>query len=667
MPILFLGCYRRRNLYLYQTVIKRETIDKIVDTAQIEEVVGDFVNLKKRGANLLGLCPFHNEKTPSFTVSPSKGIYKCFGCGEAGNSVNFIMTHEHYSYPEALRYLANKYNIEIEETEAPTQEDLLQQNERESLYIVNSYAQRYYTDQLLNTEAGQSIGLSYFKERGFSKDTIEKFQLGYAPGGFDTFTQQALKEGYQKDILVKSGLTSEKNDKLFDFFRERVQFTIHNFSGKVVGFGGRTLKTDKKIPKYINTPETEIYNKSKILYGLFFSKNAMRREDECILVEGYTDVISLHQAGIENVVASSGTSLTVEQVKLIKRLTPNITIIYDGDPAGIKAALRGIDLILEEDMNVRVVALPESEDPDSYVKSVGASEFLKYKDSHSHDFIIFKANLLLEDAGNDPVKRSGVIKDIVESIALVPDAIKRTLYIQECSKLLDIGEQLLVTETNKLRRKKLTKEAGRPTEETRPQDDAEAPEAEEQRDFADIISQTIRRQERDIIRLLLSYGALEFEEEVLVAQAILHDLEADGMEFSDELSNRVLGMYREQLEQGEVPTEQYFLGHEDKEISGLAIELLHSPYEVSPNWEKLHEIVITDVKFLYKKDIRTSLWRYKLEKIAGLLKDNRDAIAQIKPETEEAEQELMDLLEVRSHLLELRKQVSALLGTVVLR
>lgn len=638
-----------------------------MDTAHIEEVVGDFVNLKKRGANLLGLCPFHNEKTPSFTVSPSKGIYKCFGCGEAGNSVNFIMAHEHYSYPEALRYLANKYQIEIEETEAPTPEDLQQQNERESLYIVSSYAQRYYTDQLLNTEAGQAIGLSYFKERGFTKETIEKFQLGYAPEGYDTFTQKAIKEGYQKDILIKSGLTSEKNDRLFDFFRDRVQFTIHNFSGKVVGFGGRTLKTDKKIPKYINTPETEIYNKSKILYGLFFSKNAMRREDECILVEGYTDVISMHQAGIENVVASSGTSLTVEQVKLIKRLTPNITIIYDGDAAGIKAALRGIDLILEEDMNVRVVALPEGEDPDSYVKSVGASEFLKYKDENSHDFIIFKTNLLLDDAGNDPVKRSAVIKDIVESIALVPDAIKRTLYIQECGKLLDIGEQLLVTETNKLRRKKLTKEAGRSVDEVKPLEDAEAPEAEEQRDFGDILAQSIQRQERDIIRLLLSYGAMEFEEEVTVAQAILHDLEADGMEFADELSNRVLNMYREQLEQGEIPTEQFFLGNEDQSISGLAIELLHSAYEVSPNWEKLHEIVITDVQFLYKKDIRTSLWRYKLEKIAGLLKENKDAIAKVKPDTEEEEQELMDLLETRNHLLELRKQVSALLGTVVLR
>lgn len=646
-------------------MITRETIDKINETARIEEVVGDFVTLKKRGANLLGLCPFHNEKSPSFTVSPAKGIYKCFGCGEAGNSVNFIMQHEHLGYPEALKYLANRYNIEVEETGGErTAEELQHQNEREALYIVSAFAQRFYTDQLLNTDEGQSIGLSYFKERGFTMATIEKFQLGWAPNDKDALTEAALKAGYKLDILKKAGLTSDKYEKPMDFFRSRVQFTIHNFSGKVVGFGGRTLLTDKKVPKYVNTQETDIYNKSKLLYGLFYAKTAIRKADECVLVEGYTDVISMHQAGIENAVASSGTSLTEGQVQLIKRLTQNITIIYDGDQAGIKAALRGIDLILEEDMNVRVVALPEGEDPDSYVKSVGATAFEEYKDTNSKDFILFKTSLLLDEAGHDPIKRSEVIKDIVSSIVLIPDAIKRSLYIQECGKLLEISEQILITEVNKLTRQRLAK--------ARKGDAADTQYAEpvidiehEQPKVATGPSAMLR-QERDIIRLLLEYGTFTFDEDMTVSHVILHDLEDEAIEFEQPICQKILDVYKQaDVDAAPVPEARLFLGHEDKEISSFAIEVLHSPYELSPNWDKMHDIVVTDTLLMFKKDIRSSLCRFKLEKVNVLINENKIAIQ--KATDDKNDEEVNRLMARHRDYKNLHKQLAEVLGTVILR
>ncbi len=646
-------------------MISRATIDKINETARVEEVVGDFVTLKKRGANLLGLCPFHNEKTPSFTVSPAKGIYKCFGCGAAGNSVNFIMEHEHLGYPEALKYLADKYNIEVEETGGErTAEEQIQLNEKEAMYIVSGFAQRFYTDQLLNTEEGRSIGLSYFKERGFSQATVEKFQLGWAPNGKDELTQAALKAGYKLEILKKAGLTSDKYETPMDFFRSRVQFTIHNFSGKVVGFGGRTLLSDKKVPKYVNTQETEIYNKSKILYGLFFAKTAIRKADECILVEGYTDVISMHQAGIENVVASSGTSLTEGQVQLIKRLTQNITIIYDGDPAGIKAALRGIDLILEEDMNVRVVALPEGEDPDSYVKSVGATAFDAFKDENSKDFILFKTSLLLDDAGTDPVKRSEVIRDIVTSIQLIPDAIKRSLYIQECSKLLDISEQILITEVNKLTRQRLAKARKGDVADTQYAEPVIEVEHEQAKPGTG--KSAMLRQERDIIRLLLEYGHMSFDEGITVSHVILHDLEEDAIEFEQEVCRKILDVYKQaDTEETPVPESKLFLGHEDREISSFAIELMHSPYEVSPNWDKMHDIIVTDVQLMFKKDIRSSLCRFKLEKVNVLIKENKEAIR--KATEEKNDEEVTRLLTRQRDYKNLHKQLAEVLGTVILR
>jgi DNA primase len=387
-------------------LIPKDTIQTIIETARIEEVVGEFVHLRKRGVNYVGLCPFHNEKTPSFTVSPAKGIYKCFGCGKAGNSVNFIMEHEHYTYPEALKFLAKKYNIEVEEEEQ-TPEQIQQLNERESLYAVTEFARKFFTEQLLNTDEGKSIGLSYFKERDFTDKTIDEFQLGYSPDRWDAFTKAAKENGYEKQFLVKTGLTIDKDGKHFDRFRARVIFPIHNLTGRVIGFGGRILKKDDKKAKYVNSPESEIYNKSKVLYGIYFAKNEIIKKDNCFLVEGYTDVISLFQAGIKNVVASSGTSLTTGQIRLIKRYTPNITILYDGDAAGLKASFRGIDMILEQGMNVKVVLFPEGEDPDSYARTHRSVEVEDYITSQAKDFIRFKTSVLLEETQNDPVKKAG--------------------------------------------------------------------------------------------------------------------------------------------------------------------------------------------------------------------------------------------------------------------
>ncbi len=427
-------------------MIKEKTVQEIFETARVEDVIQDYVSLKRRGVNLIGLCPFHNEKTPSFTVSPAKNIYKCFGCGKGGNAVQFLMEHEQFTYPEALRHLAAKYGIEIEEEEVSSEERLEQQR-ADSLFLVNEFAMNYYQEQLFETDLGKSIGLNYFKERGFREETIKKFGLGYAPEGKDKFTLAAVNASYNAELLKQLGLTTDYGS---DFFRNRVMFTIRNLSGKVVALAGRIMATDVKAPKYINSPETEIYHKSKVLYGAYFAKGPIRKQDECILVEGYTDVISLHQAGIENVVASSGTSLTTGQIHLIKRYTSNVKVLFDGDPAGIKAALRGIDMLLEQDLNVRIVILPEGEDPDSYLKKVGTEAFKDFiNGEEAKDFILLKADLLLQEAGNDPIKRAGIIKEIVQSIARVPDPLKRSLFVKECSRLFEVDENILINETNK--------------------------------------------------------------------------------------------------------------------------------------------------------------------------------------------------------------------------
>src|SRR5512133_3207055 len=485
-------------------MIDKPTIERILDASQIVEVVSEFVQLKKRGVNYLGLCPFHNEKTPSFTVSPAKEIFKCFGCGKVGNSVNFVMEHEHLTYPEALKYLAKKYHIEVIEKEL-SQEELEKQNERESLLVVSAYAARQFTENLFHTDEGISVGLTYFRERGFRQDTLKKFEVGYSFEKRDAFSKKAIEDGYKADFLVKTGLSIQHEDRYFDRFSGRVMFPIHSLSGQILGFGGRVLRTDAKTAKYLNSPESEIYHKSRILYGMYQARKTITQEDKCYMVEGGTDVMSMHEADITNVVASSGTSLTQEQVRLVKRFTQNMTILYDGDAAGIKASLRGIDLVLEEGMNVKIVLLPDGEDPDSWSKKVSNEEFLKYLSENETDFIRFKTKLLLADAGDDPVKKAELIRDIVKSIAVIPDAITRTIYIKECSTVMEVAEPVIYNEVNKLSRQKTFRDRN------------EYPKLEDLPALPPVIAKPVMPEniswysERAVIRLLLKFGSTEFE------------------------------------------------------------------------------------------------------------------------------------------------------------
>jgi DNA primase len=485
-------------------MISKETIDKIMDTARIEEVIGEFVNLKKSGQSYKGFSPFVEERNPSFFVSPAKNIFKCFSSNKGGSVVTFLMEHEHYSYPEALRFLAKKYSIEIEEKEQ-SPEEKEKMDEREALFQVNTMAQKFFSDQLLETDEGKSVGLSYFKEREYNTDIINKFGLGYSPGKWDVLTEHLLSEGYKLEYLVKTGVTIEKDDKKrYDRFRARVIFPIFNLSGRVVGFGGRILTKEENKPKYVNSPESEIYNKSSVLYGLNMAKSEIIRKDKCYLVEGYTDVISMHQAGFENVVSSSGTALTVDQIRLIKRFTKNITILYDGDEAGIMASFRGIDLILEQGLNVRIIMFPPDEDPDSYVRNHRTAETKDFL-SQEKDFIRFKTSLLLEGTKGDPVKKGGLIRQIVETISLIPDSIYRNVYIKECSTLLDTPEQILINELNKILRKKYKQDGHDPRDYYQDVEPVTIPQPK------DVDYTNSEFQEREIIRLLLQYGTEEIE------------------------------------------------------------------------------------------------------------------------------------------------------------
>jgi DNA primase, catalytic core len=566
-------------------MIDRPTIQRILDAAQIVDVIQEFVPLKKRGANYLGLCPFHNEKTPSFTVSPSKEIFKCFGCGKVGNSVNFIMEHEHLTYPEALKYLAKKYHIEVVEKEL-TQEEIEKQNERESLLVVTAYASRQFSENLFQSDEGMTVGLSYFKERGFRQDTLKKFEVGYSLEKRDGFTRRALDDGYKQDFLVKTGLSIQHEDHLFDRFSGRVMFPIHSLSGQVLGFGGRVLKTDAKTAKYLNSPESEIYHKSRIVYGIFQARKAIGRDDKCFLVEGYTDVMSLHEAGIENVVASSGTSLTQEQVRLIKRFTPNITILYDGDAAGIKASIRGIDIVLEEGLNVKIVLLPDGEDPDSYSKKVSNEEFAKYIKEKETDFIRFKTELLLEEAASDPVKKANLIRDIVRSIAVIPETISRTVYIKECSTQLGIQEAILYNEVDKMRRQRSFQDRNRFPE---PEDLPVPPPLITKQTVIQGISPSIA--EREIIRLLMRYGSNEFErhiskedgreELITVSDYIVKEIISDDLQFDDPAYANIFGEYRFAMEQGTFIEDNGFVKNPDPAVSRLAADLLSEPYTLS--------------------------------------------------------------------------------------
>lgn len=615
-------------------MIPKFTIDKIIDAARVEDVIGDFITLKKRGSNLLGLCPFHGEKSPSFTVSPAKGIYKCFGCSKSGTAVNFIMDHESLSYPEALKYLANKYGIEVVEKEV-TNEEKAQQNEKESLYIVMQYAQKYFTDLLLNDDLGRSIGLGYFTERGFSQTTIDKFQLGYSSDERRKFSETAVKNSYKPEYLVKTGMAILSNNHvegnpitvtdIFDRYTGRVMFPIHNITGKVIGFGGRILTNDKKQAKYINSPQTDIYDKSKTLYGLFQAKKTIIQEDICFLVEGYTDVISMHQSGIENVVSSSGTSLTVDQIKLIHRFTKNITILYDGDLAGIKASFRGIDLILEEGMNVRVLLFPDGDDPDSYSKKVTNDEFKAFIKSNSKDFIAFKTSLLYQEAENDPIKRAELIKDIVESIAVIPDAINRSVYVKECSKIMDIGEQILNIAINKIIRKKGNKNQIASTNNLSGETYSEDPEIEEEP--KDVV---LDNEEKDLLQLMMQYGNVlinvEAEDtdnvqqsiQLTVCEFIIFELWRDKLEFINPIYQMVLDECQHYLKQDIIPTTNSFLNHQNPIISQFALNIASLTDVVSNGWQKFGVDVPLEIHLL-KKGIDHRLFSLKARRLNTII------------------------------------------------
>ncbi|MBR5893328.1 MAG: DNA primase [Bacteroidaceae bacterium] len=584
-------------------MIDRDTIEQIMDAAKIEEVVSDFVALRRRGVNLIGLCPFHNEKTPSFTVSPAKNLYKCFGCGKGGKPVHFIMEHEQLSYPDALRWLAKKYHIEIKEREL-TNEERQAQSLRESMFVINQYAQQFFVDTLSGTQEGEAIGMSYFRRRGLRDETIKKFGLGYSPEKRDTFASTALKAGYNAELIAKTGVCySTEDGRLIDRFWGRVTFPVHTISGKVVAFGGRILQSNPKAAKYVNSPESEIYHKSDHLYGLYFSKQAIMQHDCCILVEGYLDVISMHQAGIQNVVASSGTSLTTGQIRLIHRFTSNVTLLYDGDKAGIKASLRGIDMLLEEGMNINVVLLPEGEDPDSYAQSHSSEEVEEYIKRNKVDFIRFKTNLLLDEVGDDPVRRASLIGDVVRSIAVIPNDILRSEYIKKCSEMLNVGEQLLVSETAKLRRKhaeeiyKRKHQGNAPAQQadstTPPTDDTPIMTAAESTiQQAASNENPLQNKERAIIQFLLrngdklvqvpedkANGTPAFTESVI--SHLYYTFQGDGIEFTHPLYKRIFDEASLHAADINFSPERHFQSHPDAEISHLAAELCNDRYLLS--------------------------------------------------------------------------------------
>jgi DNA primase len=646
-------------------MISKATIQKINDEARVEEVVGEFVTLKKRGANLQGLCPFHNEKSPSFSVNPARNIYKCFGCGKAGGPLQFLMDYQQLSYPDALRYLAKKYNVEIDEedvTDEQKQKELEKHNLVESIHIANATAQKFFTDYMLHNEHGK-IGLAYFKERGFLNHTIEKYQLGFAPEGFDTFTKHALKEGYQLEVLKKAGLTSSKENSTADFFRNRVMFPIHNMTGKVVGFGGRIMVKDEKSPKYVNTPESEVYQKSKILYGAYFAKNDIRKKDECLLVEGYTDVISLHQAGMENAVASSGTALTPDQIRLIKRITPNITMLYDGDAAGIKAALRGTDLILEEGMNVRVVILPDSEDPDSYVKRVGVDAFTKFIKENRKDLILFKTTLFAAEAKNDPIKKSELIRDILESIAKIPDSISRSVYVKQSSQLFDMDEQILITEVNKIRGKKNKEAAQEDERQERRVDKKDTLQTAKQQEQLSPTGSNLPILERDIIRILIEFGSWQTgteETDTSVTQYVLEEL--DGLTLDNPPYKEMYELIQREFLEGNVRDEKFFTAHDDLAVSSVAIEILAQPYSLSENWYNRYKIVVPGKRDMFTKDIASAIMRFKqFKNIAELKKIEQ----RIKESTDDNEQ--LKLMKLHRLLIEQKKEFARTVGNVIYR
>ena len=654
-----------------------------MSAANIVEVISDYVTLKRKGANYQACCPFHNEKTPSFVVSPSKGLFKCFGCGKAGNAVTFVMEHESITFPEALKVVAKKYGIEIKEREM-TEEDIRRNDNRESMFALNSWISDYFIRYMAeNQEEGIPVGMSYFRSsRGFSQATIRKFGLGMCPSKGDKMTTDALKAGYKEEFLVATGLTikRESDGRLYDRFRERVMFPIHNISGRIVGFGGRTMRTDKSVAKYQNSPESEIYNKSRELYGLYFAKKAIQQADYAIMVEGYTDVISMHQAGVENVVASSGTSLTIEQIRLIRRFSNNLTIIYDSDAAGIKASLRGIDLVLHEGMNVRVVLLPDGDDPDSFARSHSATEVQNYIAQHARNFITFKAELLLQEAANDPIKRSSVTKDMVQSIAQIPDNIQRSMFIKECAKIMEVDENMLISEVARYRMMSLGDSEAeafirRQQQQTRrenggynnnyynrqqQQPTTNSEEATQRFGETPLVAsrQTL---EREIIYYLLKYGSHKYEImesgtfiEMNVATEIISQLDNDGLTFSDPIYSQILDIYRQALQQNRFPNQVEIVNHEDPNVCSMAVDILtmDDNYTLSAIWTQKDMRSLSESEML-STGIPKLLWLYKSKTVMGRIAELHAAL-----EANPSEEEILDIMQELSNMNKLKVALS---------
>ena len=677
-------------------MIPPKQVQEILDATRIEEVVEDFVTLKRRGVNLIGLCPFHGERTPSFNVNPTRNIFKCFGCGKAGDAITFLKEHENLTYPEALKWLARKYNIEIQEIER-SPEQMAEAQLADSLYIVNDFGVQHFQKQLFETDEGKSVALAYFRKRGLREETIRAFGLGYAPDERDLLLRKAKTAGHNLELLKKVGLCSHDGSR--DFFRARVMFAIHNLSGKVAAFAGRTMSSEKTVPKYINSPETEIYVKNKILYGAFQAKKAIRQLDECLLVEGYMDVISLHQAGIENVVASSGTSLTEGQLQLIRRNTSNLKILYDGDPAGIKAALRGLDLALEQDLNVKICLLPDGHDPDSYVQEFGGEQFTKFTTENAKDFIFFKTDLLLEETKGDPIKRAGLVKDIVGSIAKIPDTIKRSVYLRECSSLLEVPEQALYSEANKLitniLKKREDKAARQPSaasdvpqsapptrggDEFFPADmggyfpPSEAGEMPPDWETSQSSSPSADRkagsefQEHDIVRLLILYGQQVLpEENITVGEYVLSDIEDSLGDFDNPLYSKIATECHAMLKAGKIFDQHYFIQHESGEVANLAIDILAEPWEFSPNWEAMWNYPLQNQPMPERNftlDMRQALDRFKLRKVQKMCALN---LARVQTASKSGDHEaMMRYMKIQQKLNETRNEIALRAGTVVL-
>lgn len=645
-------------------MIDQTTIQKIFDAADIYEVVSDFVSLKKRGVNYVGCCPFHNEKTGSFTVSPSKGIYKCFGCGKGGNAVNFIMEHEQMSYVEALRYLAARYNITIEEKEL-SEEEKKEKSERESMLVVTNYAKEFFVDQLFHTDEGKSVGLGYLQKRGLDEQTIEKFGLGYCPEKWDGFTQAALQKGYKKEYLVKTGLTIESEKGLFDRFRARVIFPIRDIAGKIIAFGGRIMTNDKKSAKYLNSPESEIYHKSRTLYGIYFAKKSIVQHNRCYLVEGYLDVISFHKKGIENTVASSGTSLTTEQIRLIRRLTPNVTIIYDGDAAGIKASLRGIDLVLEEGLNVRVLLLPDGEDPDSFSQSRTPEELSEYITGHETDFITFKTKLLLGQAGNDPIEKARLITEIVRSISLIPDNITRSVYVKETATLLQVEENVLYNEIARIRTGKNAEAAHQRYTAQHQLTPAVTPPQPPASSYS--TEKLCETEEKVLMRYLLLFGNQVLYDEVRngipgpvsVGEYIIEELAEDDLEMFHPVFCEIQKEYRKNYKTAGFIPAKFFIGHPDPQVSQKAADILSEPYELSKMWSERDSALIREER-LFSELLPKIVDNYKMRRVEIMSRQTDNKILEL--QNNGNSEEILTWIKKKSAINRIRARLNEKLG-----